>query len=57
MTRETLIPAVAGFLAGLPVIVLATLLDWPAVSFFGAMLVAGAVFIALFDRAERRAGR
>ena len=48
---------IAGFLASAPIIVLGTLLDWPAISFLGAMVLFGVVFFATFDRIEPGADR
>ncbi|MEK6327795.1 MAG: hypothetical protein AABM66_09800 [Actinomycetota bacterium] len=55
--RHLIIAWIAGFLAGAPVVVLGTLFDWPAISFFGAVLLFGIVFFSLFDRMERNPGR
>jgi hypothetical protein len=55
--RALLISWIAGFLAAAPVIVLGTLLSWPAISFLGAMLLFGVVFFATLDRFERGGGR
>lgn len=58
MTRRMLVISwIAGFLASAPVVVLGTLLDWPAISFLGAVLLFGVVFFATLDRMERGAGR
>ena len=54
--RRLVIAWIAGLLAGAPVVVLGTLLEWPAVSFLGAVLLFGITFFFLFDRDER-AGR
>jgi hypothetical protein len=53
--RELVFAWIAGFFAGLPVVVLGSLFDWPAISFLGALLVSGVIFFAVFDRVERNA--
>jgi hypothetical protein len=55
--REVVIAWFQGFvLVGLPIWVVAVLLDWPSISFLGSILIGGLVFIARFVQIERKAG-
>jgi len=53
--REVVIAWLRGVLVGAPIVVVVTLLDWPAISFLGAVLVAGLVYAVGLDRVERDA--
>jgi hypothetical protein len=58
MSRRALVVSwIAEFLAAAPVIVLGTLLEWPGISFLGAMLLFGVAFFATLDRFQRGGGR
>ncbi len=55
--REVVAAWIQGFvLVSMPIIAIATVLEWPAISFLGAVLAGGLVFIARFLQIERKAG-
>jgi uncharacterized membrane protein YbhN (UPF0104 family) len=54
-SRELVIALLRGVFVGAPIVVVATVLDWPAISFYGAVLVGCLVYAVGLDRIERNA--